>query len=79
MRIIDTEALRFVAKLDGLPPDVGFMMLDIAEEIDLLRNIAEDLEARVVWLVETFPGWAEDDTFTFPDGDVWRKDTYDGD
>ena len=32
-----------------------------------------DLVAKVTWLIEQYPGWSEDDTFTFPDGDTWTK------
>jgi hypothetical protein len=30
-----------------------------------------DLIAKVIWLIETGPGWSEDNTFTFPDGETW--------
>jgi hypothetical protein len=32
-----------------------------------------DLVAKVTWLIDEFPGWSEDDTFTFPDGDTWHR------
>lgn len=32
-----------------------------------------DLIAKVVWLIESGPGWSEDGTFTFPDGETWAR------
>ena len=32
-----------------------------------------DLIAKIVWMINTYPGWGDDDTFTFPDGERWAK------
>jgi hypothetical protein len=32
-----------------------------------------DLIAKVKWLINSYPGWSEDGTFTFPDGETWAK------
>ena len=32
-----------------------------------------DLVAKVKYLIEQYPGWSEDGTFTFPDGDTWTQ------
>ncbi len=32
-----------------------------------------DLIAKITWLIRTYPGWSEDGTFTFPDGETWAK------
>ena len=32
-----------------------------------------DLLSKVVWLIETYPGWGDNDSFTFPNGDTWRE------
>jgi len=32
-----------------------------------------DLIAKVIWMINTYPGWSEDGTFTFPDGETWAK------
>lgn len=73
MTYTNTEALRALAKVPDLPHPIAFMLLDVAAEIDLLRDVAEDLEARILWMIETWPGWSEEGVFTFPDGDAWRR------
>lgn len=44
------------------------------------QQITEELEAKVVFLLDTFNLWSEDGHFTFPDGDTWerRKESDDG-
>ncbi|MHC4278262.1 MAG: hypothetical protein ACYSTI_13230 [Planctomycetota bacterium] len=32
-----------------------------------------DLIAKVIYLINIGPGWSEDNTFTFPDGETWGK------
>ena len=32
-----------------------------------------DLTAKVIYLIKEFPGWSDNDTFTFPDGDTWHR------
>lgn len=32
-----------------------------------------DLIAKVIWLINEYPGWSEDGTFTFPDGETWAR------
>ena len=32
-----------------------------------------DLIGKVIWLINNGPGWSEDDTFTFPDGETWAR------
>lgn len=32
-----------------------------------------DLIAKVIWLINIYPGWDEDGTFTFPDGETWAN------
>lgn len=47
--------------------------------IDALERENFDLTAKVIYLIKEFPGWSADDTFTFPDGDTWRKFEPEGD
>lgn len=37
------------------------------------ETVVHDLVARINWLVETYAGWSEDSTFTFPDGETWHR------
>ncbi len=32
-----------------------------------------DLIAKVIYLINIGPGWSEDGTFTFPDGETWGR------
>lgn len=32
-----------------------------------------DLIAKVIWMINQYPGWNEDGTFTFPDGETWAR------
>jgi hypothetical protein len=32
-----------------------------------------DLIAKCIYLITIGPGWSEDNTFTFPDGETWGK------
>jgi hypothetical protein len=47
--------------------------------IDSLERENFDLVAKVIYLINERPGWSEDDTFTFPDGDTWHKFEPEGD
>ena len=38
-----------------------------------------DLIAKVVWMINEYPGWSEDGTFTFPDGETWAEFNPEGD
>lgn len=33
----------------------------------------KDLTSKIYWLIENYPGWGDDGTFTFPDGDTWFR------
>lgn len=33
----------------------------------------DDLNRKIHWLIENYPGWGTGDCFTFPDGDTWFK------
>lgn len=43
------------------------------EIINALERENFDLVQKVIWLINAYPGWSEDDTFSFPDGDRWAK------
>ena len=41
---------------------------------ELLQSLEKenfDLVAKVTYLINAGPGWNENNSFTFPDGDVW--------
>jgi hypothetical protein len=40
---------------------------------DSLEREHFDLTAKVIWMINAYPGWSEDGTFTFPDGETWVK------
>ena len=43
------------------------------ETINALEQENFDLVAKCISLIKAYPGWDENDMFTFPDGDVWNK------
>ena len=45
------------------------------EEVDInfLKDVAEDYATKIYFLLAKYNLWSEDGDFTFPDGDIWRK------
>ena len=42
-------------------------------EVESLRELNDDLAARIDWLITTFSSYDEDGLFAFPDGAHWGK------
>jgi len=45
----------------------------MSQEGEEARFFIEDLTEKVYFLLSTYNLWAEDGTYTFPDGDTWEK------
>lgn len=48
----------------------GTQLKDYGDNLDM-ENF--DLIAKVIYLLTAYELWAEDNTFTFPDGETWGK------
>lgn len=63
------EIQRLRSALDAEGNEANLLML----EIERLRELNDDLAARINWLITTFSSYDEDGLFAFPDGAHWGK------
>lgn len=62
------EIQRLRSALDAEGNEANLLML----EIERLRELNDDLSARINWLITTFSSYDEDGLFAFPDGAHWE-------
>ena len=70
------KAMKKIMGLGRTDLEICFSVLleTLARSVRLAQEEIRDLDAKIRWFLEYTNSWSEDGTFTFPDGDIWRKD-----